>query len=145
MSLLGLDIGTKRIGVARSDELNFMAHPMGFIERRSDAQVFETVKKYVRDFSVEKIVAGLPKTLKGEIGTQAKQVLLFVEELKRHCDCPVVTWDERLTTSQVQRNLIAQDVSRAKRRMKQDALAAEIILQSYLDFIKTTEGKKTDV
>lgn len=138
-------MGEKRIGVARSDELNSMAHSIGFIERKSDAHVFEAVKKYVRDFSAEKIVVGLPKTLKGEIGPQAETVLLFVDRLKSHCPCPIITWDERLTTSQAERALIAQDISRAKRRVKRDAIAAEIILQSYLDFLQTAEGKKSDV
>lgn len=140
MRLLGLDMGEKRIGVAASDELNSMAHSIGFIERRSDAHVFEAVQKYVRDFSIGKIVVGLPKTMKGEIGPQAEGVLLFVDRLKNHCSCPIVAWDERLTTSQAERTLVAQDMSRAKRRVKRDAIAAEIILQSYLDFLHT-EGK----
>ena len=139
MSFLGLDFGEKRIGVARSDELNFMAHPVGFIQYRDDRQVFEEIKKIVGEFHVEKVVVGLPKTMKGELGQQAQKVLAFVESLRKHVTCPIVTWDERLTTVQAERALIDQDVSRAKRKTKRDAIAAEIMLQSYLDFSKQKE------
>ncbi len=140
MSVLGLDFGEKRIGVARSDELNFMAHPAGFIKHETEAQALAELKKMVDEFQIKKIVVGLPKTMKGETGTQAKKVLSFVETLRRHFPCPIVTWDERLTTAQAERALIEQDVSRAKRREKRDAIAAEIMLQSYLDFSKGKYG-----
>lgn len=134
MSFLGLDLGEKRIGVARSDELNFMAHPVGFIERTSDVYVLQELKKLADEFDIEKIVVGLPKTMKGTMGTQAEKALFFVEEFRKHVSCPIVTWDERLTSVQAERVLIAQDISRAKRKKKRDAIAAEIMLQSYLDF-----------
>lgn len=139
MSVLGLDFGEKRIGVALSDELNFMAHPAGFIKYRSEVQVFAELKRRVEESQIEKIVVGLPKTMKGETGKQAEKVLLFVESLRKHFSCPIVTWDERLTTVQAERALIEQDMSRAKRREKRDAIAAEIMLQSYLDFLKRKE------
>ena len=139
MSFLGLDFGEKRIGVARSDELNFMAHPMGFIQYRNDHQAFEEIKKIAGEFHTEKIVVGLPKTMKGEVGPQAQKVLSFVESLREYVTCPIITWDERLTTAQAERALIDQDVSRAKRKKKRDAIAAEIMLQSYLDFSKKRE------
>ena len=139
MSFLGLDVGEKRIGVARSDELNFMAHPVGFIKRVSDAQVALELKKLLNELHVQKIVVGLPKTMKGETGTQAEKVLSFVERLQSYLSCPIVTWDERLTTVQAERALIAQDISRAKRKKKRDAIAAEIMLQSYIDFSNRKE------
>ena len=139
MSLLGLDFGAKRIGVARSDELNFMAHPVGFIPNENEQQVFQEVKKMADEFHIERIVVGLPKTMKGEVGPQAQKVLEFVQRLQNYLGCLVVTWDERLTTAQAERTLIDQDMSRAKRKKKRDAIAAEIMLQSYLDFSKQRE------
>lgn len=136
MSFLGLDVGAKRIGVARSDELNFMAHTVGFIERRADEQTGREIKKLIDEFQVKKVVVGLPKTMKGEIGVQAEKILLFIETLRKHVSCPIATWDERLTTVEAEKALIAQDVSRAKRKRKLDGIAAEIMLQSYLDFLK---------
>ena len=139
MSFLGLDFGEKRIGMARSDELSFMAHPVGFIQYRDENQAFQEIKKATDECHMEKVVIGLPKTMKGEIGPQAQKVLAFVESLRKHVTCPIVTWDERLTTVQAERALIDQDVSRAKRKTKRDAIAAEIMLQSYLDFSKRKE------
>ncbi len=136
MSLLGLDFGEKRIGVARSDELNLMAHPVGFIEHRSEEHVAREIQKLIDEFQIKKIVIGFPKTLKGQTGAQAEKVLSFSNRLSAQISCPIVTWDERLTTAQAERALIAQDVSRAKRREKRDAIAAEIMLQSYLDFTR---------
>ena len=136
MSFLGLDFGEKRIGVARSDELNLMAHPIGFIEARNEIYVAQEIQKLMDEFRIQKIVIGLPKTLKGETGLQAEKVLSFSERLGKRLNCPITTWDERLTTAQAERALLAQDLSRAKRKMKRDAMAAEIMLQSYLDFIK---------
>ena len=138
MSYLGLDIGEKRIGVARSDELHLMAHAVGFIERKNDVETVQAIQKYVDEFSADQIVVGLPKTMKGESGTQAEKVLAFIENLQHRLSCPMVTWDERLSTVQAERALLEQDVSRAKRRLKRDAIAAAIVLQSYLDFKRRT-------
>jgi len=132
--IIGLDVGEKRIGVARSDELNFMAHAAGFIERTSDAVTIQKIKELVADGQVNTIVVGLPITLQGDIGKKAQEILSFAEYLRNRIHCPIVTWDERLTTAEAQKRLLEQDVSRAKRRKKIDALAAEIMLQSYLDY-----------
>ena len=142
MSLLGLDYGQKRIGVAQSDELNLMAHAIGFIEHRNEEYVTQEIQKLIDEYRIQKIVIGLPITLKGETGTQAEKVLLFSSRLGNRISCPIVTWDERLTTAQAERALIDQDVSRAKRREKRDAIAAEIMLQSYLDFTKQRNENK---
>jgi len=142
MSLLGLDFGQKRIGVAQSDELNSMAHAVGFIEHRNEEYVVREIQKLIDEYRIQKIVIGLPKTLKGQTGTQAEKVLLFSDRLGKRISCPIITWDERLTTVQAERALIDQDVSRAKRRVKRDAIAAEIMLQSYLDFIKQRNENK---
>lgn len=136
MSILGLDYGQKRIGVAKSDELHFMAHPIGFIPVKSEQGLIVSIETLVTQHEIKKIVVGLPVTLKGQIGPQAEQVISFVETLKKHVPCPVITWDERLTTVQAEKALLAQDMSRSKRKVKRDAIAAEIMLQSYLDFSK---------
>ena len=140
MSFLGLDVGEKRIGVAASDELNAMAHGIGFIARKNDEQAFREIEAFINEFNVQTVVVGLPITLKGQEGIQAEKVYAFVEGLKKRMNCPIVTWDERLTTAQAERALIEQDMSRAKRREKRDALAAEIMLQSYLDRQKAGKG-----
>ena len=145
MSILALDVGDKRIGVARSDELNSMAHLVGFVERKTDEDVLKKLNQFMEEFGAEKIVVGLPRTMKGETGTQAEKVLAFVETLRSHLPYPIIPWDERLTTVQAERQMIAQDMSRAKRRKRRDAVAAEILLQSYLDFSKEREPKKEDV
>jgi len=128
MSFLGLDFGEKRIGVARSDELNFMAHTVGFIKHENKTQVLNEIKKLLEEFHIKTIVVGLPKTMKGETGIQAQKVLTFVEVLRQNLSCPITTWDERLTTAEAERALIAQDMSRAKRKEKRDGIAAEIML-----------------
>lgn len=142
MSILGLDYGQKRIGVAKSDELNFMAHPIGFIPFKNEQDLINSIENLVVEHHVKKVVIGLPITLKGETGPQAEKVMSFVEVLKKHIQLPVVTWDERLTSAQAERALLAQDVSRSKRRIKRDAVAAEIMLQSYLDFLKQKDSRE---
>jgi len=135
--LLGLDIGAKRIGVARTDELGFMAHPLEMIERHRDQDVIDRVQALIKLYSISEVVVGLPYTLKGEIGPKAKEILVFVDLLKQYIDCPISTWDERFTTQEAEEKLLAHDVSRRKRKKKIDALAAEIMLQSYLNHLKS--------
>jgi len=133
MRLLGLDVGSKRIGVAVSDELGSMAHGEGFIDNRSPDFVTREIQRRIEEFGIQKIVVGLPKTMKGEEGTQAKGVRQFIAALEVELEIPVTTWDERLTTAQAERSMIEQDISRAKRKMKRDAFAAELMLQAYMD------------
>ncbi len=142
MSYLALDFGEKRIGAAKSDELNFMAHALGVIERDKNATEFERIRVICQENQVQTIVVGLPRTMKGEIGTKAQETLSFCEELRQRLNYEVVTWDERLTTVEAERKLLSHDVSRAKRREKRDALAAEILLQSYLDYLKMKGEEK---
>ncbi len=138
MSILGIDYGEKRIGIARSDELLLLAHPVSVIENhpRGRDAVIRKINGLVEEFRITKLVVGMPKTLKGEMGTKAKETLEFVEALKKMISCPVVTWDERLSTAQAERQLLAVDLSRAKRKVKRDILAAQIILQGYLDYLR---------
>jgi putative Holliday junction resolvase len=140
MSYLGLDVGEKRIGIALSDELNMMAHAMSFIERKSDDFAIQSIKEMITLHNVEAVVVGMPITLKGEIGKKAIEISAFADRLKGSAGCPILTWDERLTTKEAERALIEQDMSRAKRRIKIDALAAQIMLQSFLDYTKNQQN-----
>ena len=133
MRVLGLDVGERRIGVALSDALGITAQRLTLLERRELAKDLEAIRALATTHAVEAVVVGLPLTLKGEVGPQATRVLAFVEALKACVACPVNVMDERLTTVQSERALIAMDVRRDKRKQVIDQLAAQLILQSYLD------------
>ena len=133
MRILGLDVGEKRIGVAVSDSLGYIAQGISVIKRENT----EELKKIVSDYDIEKIVVGLPKNMDGSIGEQAKKALAFIEDLKREIDLPVLAWDERLTTKEAEGVLLKADLSRAKRKKVIDKLAAALILQGYLDSQRT--------
>lgn len=131
--LLGLDFGQVRIGVAVSDEAGSMAFPLGMIEFKSRKHVLAELEKIFTQYHARKIIVGLPKTMKGEIGPAAQKVMENVEWFKAATDREWILWDERLTTKEVERILIDADVRREKRKEVRDQLAAQRILQSYLD------------
>ena len=133
MKIMGIDFGTKRIGVAVSDELFLMAHGLDSIERKGIVKDLEFIGDLVRDNSVSEIVVGLPLNMNGTYSEKTKETALFVEQLSKSVAVPVKTWDERLTSVQAERTLLEADMSRAKRRKLSDKLAAKFILQSYLD------------
>jgi putative holliday junction resolvase len=130
-AILAIDFGRARIGVAISDELQLLAHPLETIlnEQRPESRV----AKIVRDKNVDHVVAGIPRQMNGQIGTAATEVLDFVEKLRAILPCPVVTWDERLTTAAAHRAL--RDAGKKSRHTRGyvDQVAAQMILQSYLD------------
>ena len=130
---MALDVGTRRIGVAMSDELFLTAQGADTIYRNSLDADLGKIKKTAEENGVGEIVVGLPINMNGTYGPKAKEVLEFMSSLAKVTTIPVKTWDERLTTAQAQRTLIEADVSRAKRKHAIDKLAAQIILQSYLD------------
>lgn len=131
MRILGLDYGSKRLGVAVSDPLGITAQPIAVLD---STNAIEELQKIVSEYSpIDEIVVGLPKTLKGEIGPAAQKVLEFVETLKQNFESKIVTWDERLTTAGVEKDLIAAGLSRKKRKQVIDKSAAAVILRSYLD------------
>jgi putative Holliday junction resolvase len=129
--ILALDFGRARIGVAISDELHLLAHPVETIS--ANQQAAARVAEIVRDKNVDHIVAGIPKRMDGQIGSAATEVLQFVEKLRAILPCPVVTWDERLTTVAAHRAL--RDAGKKTRQTREyvDQVAAQMILQSYLD------------
>ncbi|MBN1494017.1 MAG: Holliday junction resolvase RuvX [Candidatus Omnitrophica bacterium] len=133
MTVLGIDYGTKRIGIAKSDALGMFAHGVGHIENTDEKSVFEAIKAYCQEFATNRIVVGLPKQLDGTIGIAAEKVLAFVEKLKGEIDIEVTTWDERLTSKSADRYMTPDAISNRKKRKKIDQLAAQIMLQGYLD------------
>jgi putative Holliday junction resolvase len=131
MTILGLDVGEKRIGVALAEGL--LAIPLTVIDRRVKKTDMELIMALVEEYRAERIVVGLPRLMNGDIGTQAEEVLSFSGALAEHVDIPVDTWDERLSTVTAERLLIDTGMKRKKRKGKIDAMAAAIILQAYLD------------
>ncbi len=131
MAILGLDVGEKRIGVALAEGL--LAIPLTVIDRRVEETDMELIIALVQEHRAERIVVGLPRSMNGNIGTQAEEILSFSGALAEHVDIPVDTWDERLSTVTAERLLIDTGMKRKKRKGKLDAMAAAIILQAYLD------------
>ena len=129
--ILGLDFGRARIGVAISDELQMLAHPLETIPANEEPA--SRVAEIVREKQVEHVVAGIPRQMDGQIGTAATEVIEFVEKLRAILPCPVVTWDERLTTVAAHRALRDAGKKTRHTRAYVDQVAAQMILQSYLD------------
>ena len=133
MRILGLDVGTKRIGVALSDGLFITSQGLETIHRQTLDKDLETIKNVIKENDVGEVVVGLPLNMNGTYSQKTKEVVEFADNLYKTIGIPVKTWDERLTTVQAKRVLLEADVSRRKRRQTADRLAAQIILQGYLD------------
>jgi putative Holliday junction resolvase len=141
-SWLGLDLGEKRVGVAIADESSRVATPVTTLDIRGRKHLADELTKLVEAYHVTKIVVGLPKTLKGEMGPAAHKIVETVEWLKASIDQSWVFWDERLSTQEVERILIAADVRPARRKQMRDQLAAQRILQSYMDSHRDSEKEE---
>lgn len=133
MRILAIDYGEKRIGLALSDPLGFTAQGLVTLEHTDRSSAVKSLKRLCEEHEVGEIVVGLPLEMNGQAGFKAKEVLEFVSELKKMIPLTVNTWDERLSTRQVTRLMIQQDLSRKKRKEHQDQLAAILILQTYLE------------
>ena len=131
--ILGLDIGTKRIGVAVSDPLGITAQSVAVVECKGSEKDLERIASLVKEYKVTEIVVGVPYNMDGSEGPQAQQVRRFMAEITARVGLPVREWDERLSTVAAERVLLEADMSRAKRRKVIDKVAAVIILQGYLD------------
>ncbi|MBU9888503.1 MAG: Holliday junction resolvase RuvX [Candidatus Omnitrophica bacterium] len=132
-ALLGLDLGEKRVGVAIVPAGTSLAFPLKTILRQGREKFAAEVQALVHAHKVEKIVIGFPRTLKGAIGPAAQKVADDTEWLKTKWSAPVVFWDEWLSTKEAERVLLEADVSRSKRKEVIDQLAAQRVLQSYVD------------
>lgn len=132
--IMGIDYGSKRIGIAVSDPLGFTAQPLEVIARTSLVKDVERIRAIVRERDVVRIVLGLPLNMDGTPGMLTDNVNSFADTLREKIGIPVELYDERMTTMQVDRMLTEEaDVSRERRKQVRDKLAASLILQSYLD------------
>jgi putative pre-16S rRNA nuclease len=129
--ILALDFGRARIGVAISDELQLLAHPLETIP--ADSQATPRLAQIIREKKVDHVVVGIPRQMNGQIGAAATEALGFVEKLRAILPCPVATWDERLTTVAAHRALRDAGKKRRDTRAYVDQVAAQMILQGYLD------------
>jgi putative holliday junction resolvase len=129
--ILGIDFGRARIGLAISDELRLLAHPLETIPANKDS--VKRISEIVRDRKIDKVVVGIPRHMSGEIGAAANEALEFAEKLRAQLPCAVETWDERLTT--VAANRALRDAGKKTRDTRKfvDQVAAQMILQGYLD------------
>ncbi len=128
--LLGVDYGSVRVGLALSDELGMMAIPLTTVE---NAKAIEHIHSLVQEKNIQQIIVGMPRNMDGSYGPKAEEVRRFVQKLNQKKSLDIKLWDERLTTKSVERMLIQADVSRQKRKKVMDQLAAQQILQSYMD------------
>lgn len=134
--ILGVDLGKARIGVAVSDELGMLAHPVETIPATAD--VARRIAEIVREKDAERVVVGLPRHMNGSVGIGATEALAFAKKLQALLPCEVVTWDERLTTTAANRALRESGRKTRHSRGVVDQVAAQMILQSYLDSLPPT-------
>ena len=136
MRIMGLDYGSKTVGVAISDPLRITAQGIEIIRREKETKLRQTlarIEALIKEYEVESIVLGFPKNMNNTIGERAEKSLAFQEMLKKRTGLEVVMWDERLTTVEANRTLIEGKVRREDRKQYVDMLAAVYILQGYLD------------
>ena len=131
--ILALDFGEKRIGIAVSDPLNIIAQSVGTIESKGIKNDLKKVGELVKEYEAGKIIVGLPLNMDGTEGKSANRAMDFVKDLKKEIQVEVEMLDERLTTAQGERIFLEADISRKKRKENLDKIAAQLILQSYLD------------
>lgn len=134
MRYLGLDLGTKTLGVAVSDETGLIASTYKTIFYQSDEKLlFNELKQIIKELNIKKIILGFPKNMNNSVGERGQRALEFKEKLQNKLNIEVVMLDERLTTKEATNYMLEANVSRKKRKQKIDSLAANIILQTYLD------------
>ena len=133
MRIMALDVGSRTIGIACSDALLMTAQGIETIRRTSLENDFNRLRELISEYEVHELVVGMPKNMNGTKGDRAEKTEEFVEKMKAVIDLPVTFWDERLSTVMAERQLIAADVSRKKRKSVIDKMAAVVILQGYLD------------
>ena len=136
MRLMGLDYGSKTVGVAVSDPLVLTAQGVDTVWRKQENKLRQTmarIEELISEYQVERIVLGYPKNMNNTVGERAVKSLEFKEKLEKRTGLPVVMWDERLTTAEAERTLMETGVRRENRKQFLDQMAAVLILQGYLD------------
>ena len=136
MRIMGIDFGSKRMGVAISDELFLTAQGADTIYRKDLKQDLAVIAALIKDNNIIELVVGLPISMNGTHSQKTKEVLEFVNILTKAVEIPVKTWDERLTTVQADRAMMEAGMNSFKRRQLADKVAAQLILQGYLDLRK---------
>lgn len=131
--IIGIDFGRHRIGVAVSDSGKKIAFPLDVIRRENMSYGLKKLKRLIDDREIDSFVVGVPYRENGKLGAEGLEVLEYIESLKKYFQVSVVTWDERYTSLIAESAMLSDDVSRKRRRAVIDKLAAQIILQSYLD------------
>jgi putative holliday junction resolvase len=137
---LGVDLGSKRIGLAISSPEGGFAHPLSVIDRKGGKQDLQEVAQIAADYGAEAIVVGLPVNLRGQEAEAATHVMAEVETLRKLTPLPVETLDERMTTAAAQKVLLGDGVKRAGRKQVVDKVAATLLLQTYLDIKRREDG-----
>lgn len=148
MRIMGLDFGTKTVGVAISDPLMVTAQPVETITRKSANKLRQTlarIEELIVENCVELIVLGYPKNMNNTVGERAQACETFKEDLERRTALPVILWDERMTTVESERILMAGGVRRENRKAVIDQMAAVLILQSYMDAQNHDTEKESDI
>lgn len=140
MRIMALDVGSRTIGIACSDALLMTAQGIETIRRTSLENDFKRLSELISEYEVHELVVGMPKNMNGTKGDRAEKTEEFVEKMKAVIDLPVTFWDERLSTVMAERQLIAADVSRKKRKGVIDKMAAVVILQGYLDRLQFSKS-----
>lgn len=135
---MGLDLGTKRVGVALSDDLGLTAQAQTVLPRGGLAELLAQIKTLVDEHGVERIVVGLPRRMNGSLGREAQRALAVADQLRAGLGLEVVTWDERLSSVAAERILLEADLTRKKRKKVRDKVAAAYILQGYLDYLRAS-------
>jgi len=135
MRIMGLDVGTKTVGIAMSDELGWTAQGLETLKINEDENEFgfERLGNLIKEHNVDKVVVGLPKNMNGTIGPRGEACQRYAQEIEKLFGVPTILWDERLTTMAAERVLLEADVSRKKRKKVIDKMAAVMILQGYLN------------
>ncbi|MGA2175697.1 MAG: Holliday junction resolvase RuvX [Verrucomicrobiota bacterium] len=133
MRVLGIDHGTKRVGLALSDETGTIAQPLEFLAAEPAEKLLSRLRDIVAERKVAEILVGIPRNMNGTYGPAAEKARGFVAALEQVLTVPVKTWDERLTSVQANRFLIETGMRREQRKERADQTAAAILLQSYLD------------
>ena len=140
MTWLALDVGRRRIGLARTDELGWV-HPAGIVKRTGGEADLERIRKAMEEHGASGLVVGLPLNMDGSEGDSARAVRSFAERLRQHIGCPVELWDERLTTFEADQMLQQAGYRSRRRRELVDQMAAVLILEDFLENRGTRERK----
>ena len=145
MRVMGLDFGSRTVGVAVSDPLHITAQGLEIIRREQENKLRRTlarIEELVREYEIEEIVLGYPKNMNNTVGERGEKTEEFKQMVERRTGLPVVLWDERLTTVAADRAMIEAGIRRENRKKYVDRIAATFILQGYLDVCKNREHRK---